>query len=123
MCIILTSDMKTGSSFLAFLQITIVCQTTKIPVIDSVNNDVESKIDFGTAKPSHKKSKQYRAHVFTRNLHFLPVDSPSRDSKRNFVQQKRQNVTQFCCTCYHNCALFSHPMEDNKTILDKKRVQ
>jgi len=61
--------------------------------------------------------------VFTRNLHFLPVDSPSRDNKRNFVKQIRQNVTQFCCTCYHKRALFSHPTEDNKTILDKKRVQ
>ncbi len=93
---------------------------TKIPVIDSVNNDVESKIDFGTAKPSHKKSKYYRAHVFTRNLHFLPVDSPLRDSKRNFVKQIRQNVTQFCCTCYHKHALFSHPTEDNKNDIRQK---
>jgi hypothetical protein len=49
--------MKMGSSFLAFLQINNCLSETKIPVIDSVNNDVESKIDFGTAKPSHKKSK------------------------------------------------------------------
>jgi hypothetical protein len=54
--LILISDMKMGSSFLAFLQINCLSET-KIPVIDSVNNDVESKIDFGTAKPSHKKSK------------------------------------------------------------------
>ena len=55
--LILISDMKMGSSFLAFLQINNCLSETKIPVIDSVNNDVESKIDFGTAKPSHKKSK------------------------------------------------------------------
>jgi hypothetical protein len=51
--LILISDMKIGSSFLAFLQINNWLSETKIPVIDSVNNDV----DFGTAKPSHKKSK------------------------------------------------------------------
>jgi hypothetical protein len=55
--LILISDMKMGSSFLAFLQIQSCLSETKILVIDSVNNDVESKIDFGTAKPSHKKSK------------------------------------------------------------------
>ena len=55
--LILTSDMKMCLSFLAFLQINNCLSATKIPVIDSVNNDVESKIDFGTAKPSHKKSK------------------------------------------------------------------
>ena len=55
--LILISDMKMGSSFLAFLHINNCLSETKIPVIDSVNNDVESKIDFGTAKPSHKKSK------------------------------------------------------------------
>lgn len=55
--LILTSDMKMCLSFLAFLQINNCLSETKIPVIDSVNNDVESKIDFGTAKPSHKKSK------------------------------------------------------------------
>ncbi len=53
---ILTSDMKISLSFLAFLQINNCLSETKITVIDSVNNDVESKIDFGTAKPSHKKS-------------------------------------------------------------------
>ena len=51
MCIILISDMKMGSSFLPFLQINNCLSETKIPVIDSVNNDVESKIDFGTTKP------------------------------------------------------------------------
>ncbi len=55
--LILISDMKMGSSFLAFLQINNFLSETTKPVIDSVNNDVESKIDFGTAKPSHKKSK------------------------------------------------------------------
>ncbi len=56
--LILISDIKMGSSFLAFLQINNCLSENKIPVIDSVNNDVESKkIDFGTAKPSHKKSK------------------------------------------------------------------
>ena len=55
--LILTSDMKMCLSFLAILQINNCLSETKIPVIDSVNNDVESKIDFGTAKPSHKKSK------------------------------------------------------------------
>ncbi len=54
---ILTSDMKMGLSFLAFLQTNNCLSEAKIPVTDSVNNDVESKIDFGTAKPSHKKSK------------------------------------------------------------------
>ncbi len=54
---ILISGLEMGSSFLAFLQINNCLSETKIPVIDSVNNDVESKIDFGTAKPSHKKSK------------------------------------------------------------------
>ena len=56
--LILISDMKMSSSFLAFLQINnCLSETKKKLVIDSVNNDVESKIDFGTAKPSHKKSK------------------------------------------------------------------
>jgi hypothetical protein len=55
--LILISDMKMGSSFLASLQINYCLSETKIPVIDSINNDVESKIDFGTTKPSHKKSK------------------------------------------------------------------
>jgi len=41
--LILTSDMKMGLSFLAFLQINNCLSETKIPVIDSVNNDVESK--------------------------------------------------------------------------------
>ncbi len=47
--LILISDMKMASSFLAFLQINNGLSETKIPVIDSVNNDVESKIDFGTS--------------------------------------------------------------------------
>ena len=55
--LILIPDMKMGLSFLAFLKINNCLSETKIPVIDSVNNDVESKIDFGTTKPSHKKSK------------------------------------------------------------------
>ena len=41
--LILTSDMKMGLSFLASLQINNCLSETKIPVIDSVNNDVESK--------------------------------------------------------------------------------
>ena len=49
--LILISGMKMGSSFLTFLQINNCLSETKIPVIDSVNNDVESKIDFGTTKP------------------------------------------------------------------------
>jgi hypothetical protein len=49
--LILISGMKMGSSFLTFLQINNYLSETKIPVIDSVNNDVESKIDFGTTKP------------------------------------------------------------------------
>ncbi len=49
------------------------------------------------------------------------MDSPSRVNKRNFVKQIRQNVTQFCCTCYHNHALFSHPTEDNKNDIRQKR--
>ena len=53
--LILISGMKMVSSFLTFLQTNNCLSETKIPVIDSVNNDVESKIDFGTAKPSHKK--------------------------------------------------------------------
>ncbi len=55
--LILISDMKMSMSFLAFLQINSCLSETKIPVIDSVYNDVESQIDFGTTKPSHKKSK------------------------------------------------------------------
>ncbi len=46
---ILISDIKVSSSFLAFLQLNNCLSDTKIPVIDSVNNDVESTIDFGTA--------------------------------------------------------------------------
>ncbi len=43
---ILISVLEMGSSFLAFLQINNCLSETKIPVIDSVNNDVESKIDL-----------------------------------------------------------------------------
>jgi hypothetical protein len=52
--IILISDMKMGSSFLAFLQINNCLSETKIPVIDSVNNDVESKINFGATRQATK---------------------------------------------------------------------
>ncbi len=51
---ILISDMKMGSSFLAFLQINNCLSETKIPVIDSVNNDVESKINFGAIRQATK---------------------------------------------------------------------
>ena len=40
---ILISGLEMGLSFLAFLQINNCVSETKIPVIDSVNNDVESK--------------------------------------------------------------------------------
>jgi hypothetical protein len=53
--LILISDMKMGSSFLAFLQINNCLSETKIPVIDSVKNNVESpKINFGATRQATK---------------------------------------------------------------------
>ncbi len=86
--LILISDMKMSSSFLAFLQINNCLSETKILVIDSVNNDVESKIDFGTAKPSHKKSLNNIVHTCLQEIYIFSQWTVHRETINETLSSK-----------------------------------